>query len=199
AKALGMGYSMFGLGVMRELGGLEACRCHLIKPGGFVGEMPPRQRVLTDSEIALVWQATQGEFRNGIESTYPAGPFARLLLLTAVRRSEGAHMTWDEGNLDDALWVLPRRRTKSGSRHEVPLPPMAVDLLRSLPRFGGGDFVFSTKGGRAPISSFAKFKDIIAARAAELAPPGLANWRFHDLRRTARTNLASLGVATFIA
>ena len=29
--------------------------------------------------------------------------------------------------------------------------------------------------------------------------PGLTNWRFHDLRRTARTNLASLGVSPFIA
>ena len=35
---------------------------------------------------------------------------------------------------------------------------------------------------------------MIDARAA-----GLTNWRFHDLRRTARTNLASLGVAPFIA
>jgi integrase len=196
-KVLALASNIYRFGVTREL--VENNPCHLIAPSDFVGEMPPRQRVLTDSEIALVWQATQGEFRSGIESTYPAGPFARFLLLTAVRRSEGAHMTWDEVNLDDALWVIPASRTKSGIPQEVPLPPMAVDLLRSLPHFGGGDFVFSAKGGRAPISSFAKFKDIIAARAAELAPPGLVNWRFHDLRRTARTNLASLGVAPFIA
>src|SRR5262249_57543510 len=127
AKALGMGYSMFGLGVMRELGGLEACRCHLIKPGGFVGEMPPRQRVLTDSEIALVWQATQGEFRNGIESTYPAGPFARFLLLTAVRRSEAARMMWAEVNLGEALWIIPASHTKSGAPHEAPLSGTPVN------------------------------------------------------------------------
>src|SRR5262245_43206520 len=59
AKALALASSIFRFGVMRELGGLEASPCHLIKPGGFVGEMPPRQRVLTDSEIAPVWQATQ--------------------------------------------------------------------------------------------------------------------------------------------
>src|SRR4029077_149616 len=51
----------------------------------------------------------------------------------------------------------------------------------------------------APIKGFGKFKDTIAARAAELAPPGLVDWRFHDLRRTARTNLSALGVAPFIA
>jgi len=160
--------------------------------------MTPRQRVLTDPEIALLWRATQGQIRNGVESTYPGGPFARLLLLTAVRRSEAAHMTWSEVDLDNALWVIPSHRTKSGAPHEVPLSGMAVDLLKSLPRFAG-DFVFSAKGGRAPIKGFGKFKDTIDARAAELAPPGIAGWRFHDLRRTARTNLSSLGVSLFIA
>jgi integrase len=199
AKVLALASSIYRFGITRELGGLEANPCQLIKPSDFVGEMAPRQRVLTAREIALVWQATQGEIRNGIESTYPSGPFARLLLLTGVRRSEAARMTWAEVNLDNALWVIPGSRTKSGAAHEVPLSGMAVDLLRSLPRFGGGDFVFSTKGGRAPIKGFDKFKATIDERAAKLAPPGIADWRFHDLRRTARTNLASLGVSPFIA
>jgi integrase len=199
AKVLALASEIYRFGITRELGGLEHNPCHLIKPSDFVGEMAPRQRVLTDSEIALVWQATAGAIRNGIESTFPAGPFVRFLLLTAVRRNEAAHMSWGEVDLDHALWVIPAHRTKSGNRHEVPLSNMALDLLRSLPRFDGGDFVFSAKGGRAPIKGFGKFKDTIDARAAELTPPGLVNWRFHDLRRTARTNLASLGVSPFIA
>jgi integrase len=200
AKVLALASSIYRFGVTREL--VESNPCHLIKPSDFVGEMVPRQRVLTDSEIALVWQATKGGIRrrNGteIESTYPAGPFTRFLLLTAVRRNEAARMTWSEVDLDKALWVIPGSRTKSGTPHEVPLSSTAVDLLRSLPRFTG-DFVFSTNGGRAPIKGFGKFKDTIDDRIGELAPPGLTDWRFHDLRRTARTNLASLGVSPFIA
>src|SRR5262249_34102493 len=157
-----------------------------IKPSEFVGAMAPRQRVLTDSEIALLWRATTGEIRNGIESTYPGGPFARFLLLTAVRRSEAACMTWSEVDLDDALSVIPAHRTKSTAPHEVPLSSPAVDLLAALPRFVG-DFVFSANGGHAPIKGFGKFKDTIDARAGKLAPPGLGEWRFHDLRRSART------------
>ena len=201
AKVLALASSIYRFGVTREL--VESNPCHLIKPSDFVGQMAPRQRVLTDSEIAFVWQATKGEIRrrNGteIESTYPAGPFARFLLLTAVRRNEAARMTWAEVDLDKALWVIPGSRTKGGAPHEVPLSSMAVDLLRSLPRFGGGDFVFSTTGGRSPIKGFGKFKDTIDERIAELAPPGIADWRFHDLRRSARTNLSSLGVSPFIA
>jgi integrase len=201
-KALALASSIYRFGVTRDLAGLESNPCHLIKPSDFVGEMAPRQRVLTAAEISLVWRASQGEMRNyggiELESTYPAGPFVRLLLLTAVRRSEAARVRWSEIDFAQSLWVVPAHRTKNGAPHEVPLSGMAVDLLGSLPHFAG-DFVFSTDGGRAPIKGFGKFKDTIDARAAELAALGLANWRFHDLRRTARTNLASLGVAPFIA
>jgi len=198
ARALALASSIYRFAITRELGNITSNPCQFIKPSEFVGAMAPRQRVLTDSEIALFWRATTGEIRNRIESTYPGGPFARFLLLTAVRRSEAARMTWSEVDLDNALWVIPAHRTKSGALHEVPLSGMAVDLLVSLPRFTG-DFVFSANGGRAPIKGFGKFKDTIDARAAELAPPGLAEWRFHDLRRSARTNLSSLGISPFIA
>jgi integrase len=197
SKALALASSIYRFAITRELGNIASNPCQFIKPSEFVGAMAPRQRVLADSEIALIWRATQGQIRNGIESTYPGGPFVRFLLLTAVRRGEAAGMTWDEVNLDDALWVIPAHRTKTGAPHEVPLSRMAVDLLKSLPRFAGG-FVFSTDG-RAPIKGFGKFKDAVDARAAELAPPGLTEWRFHDLRRSARTNLSSLGVSPFIA
>ena len=184
AKALALASSIFRHAMTREQ--VASNPCALIKITDLVGEMSSRQRVLSTAEIVLLWRATEG--------IYPAGPFARFLFLTAVRRSEAAHMTWGEVNLDDALWIIPTSRTKSGVPHEVPLSGMAVDLLRSLPRFTGGDFVFSTTGGRSGIRSFGLYKNAIDARAT-----ALTSWRFHDLRRTARTNLASLGVAPFIA
>ena len=184
AKALALASAIFRHAMMREQ--IASNPCTLIRIADLVSDMAPRQRVLSDAEIRLLWQAT--------ENLYPAGSFARLLLLTAVRRSEAAHMTWGEVNLDDALWIVPAQRTKSGVPHEVTLSSQAMDLLRSLPRFSGGDFVFSTTGGRRGIRCFSHYKDLIGAHAA-----GLANWRFHDLRRTARTNLSSLGVSPFIA
>ena len=186
AKALALASSIYRFAITRELGNIASNPCQFIKPSEFVSTMGPRQRVLSDAEIALFWRAA--------ENIYPAGPFARLLLLTAVRRSEAANLTWGEVDLDNALWVIPASRIKTSVPHEVPLSGMAVDLLKSLPRFAGGDFVFSTTGGRSGIRSFGLYKNVIDARAT-----GLENWRFHDLRRTARTNLASLGVAPFIA
>jgi integrase len=184
AKALALASSIFRHAMMREQ--VTSNPCTLIKVADFVSDMAPRQRVLSDAEIKLLWRATEG--------IYPAGAFARLLLLTAVRRGEAAHMTWGEVNLEDALWVVPASRTKAGTPHEVPLSSMTLALLRSLPRFTGGDFVFSTTGGRSSVHGFSRFKAVIDARAT-----GLADWRFHDLRRTARTNLSSLGISPFIA
>ena len=173
AKALALASAIFRHAMTREQ--IASNPCALIKITDFVGDMAPRQRVLTDAEIGLLWRAT--------EDIYPAGPFARFLLLTAVRRSEAAHMTWGEVNLDDALWVVPASRTKSGVPHEVPLSGMAIDLLRSLPRFTGGDFVFSTTGGRRGIRSFSLYKDAIdarAVRAGRLAFPRSATDRAHQ-------------------
>ena len=184
AKVLAFASAIFRHAMMREQ--IASNPCTLIKITDLVRDMAPRQRVLNDAEIKLLWQVT--------EDIYPAGSFARFLLLTAVRRSEAADMSWAEVNLDSALWIVPAGRTKSGVPHEVPLSAMAMDLLQSLPRFVSGDFVFSTTGGRHRIRNFGGYKDVIAARA-----PELADWRFHDLRRTARTNLASLGVLPFTA
>jgi len=199
AKAFALASEIFRFGLTHELGDLQGNPCHPLKPSDFVGKMAPRQRVLTARELDLIWRATQGEIRHGVESTYPGGPFVRFLMGVPVRRGEAAGMTWDELDLDSAnpVWVIPAHRSKSGAPQEVPLSDLAVDLLKSLPRFAG-DYVFSANGGRAPIKGFGKFKDTIDERIAELAPPGLKDWRFHDLRRTVRTNLSTLGVSPFI-
>ena len=47
---------------------------------------------------------------------------------------------------------------KNGVAHSVPLTPDVIALLESLPRFKGGDFAFSTTGGRRPVSGFSKAK-----------------------------------------
>jgi integrase len=193
-KALAIAKSVFNWGMVREYGGLDRNPCHLVKAGNLVGRQKPRQRVLTDAELRLIWQATEGP----IERTYPVAPFVRLLLLTGARRNEVARMKWSEVNLDKALWIVPADRMKGDEPHEVPLSPMAVGLLASLPRFAG-DCVFSTNGGRRPISGFGNFKDDINRRICRTVPSGIPDWRFHDLRRTMRTNLSTLGVSVFVS
>ena len=177
--------AILGYGCTLEFGGLQANPARYIRVADLVGEAKPRQRILTDAEIKKVWEAAQG---------YPSGAFFRMAILTGARRSEVAEMTWDEVDLDAGLWTLAGSRTKNGEPDEKPLSAMAVNLLRSLPRFAGGAYVFTSSGGRRPIQAFDKFKRQINERA-----PGLGDWRTHDLRRTMRTGLATVGVSPFIA
>jgi integrase len=149
-----------------------------------------RQRVLSDSELALVWRAA-GE---GTEGT-----LVRLLLLLGQRLRETAHASWGELDLDHGLWVIGAERMKEELGHSVPLPAVAVELLRALPRIGSCTSVFTVTGGR-PLTDPARTKKRLDARVAELnGGVPLEPWVFHDLRRSFRTGLSTLGVKPHIA
>ena len=154
------------------------------------GKETDRDRCLTDDEVRAIWMAAEAV-------GWPFGPCVKLLILTAQRRDEVAHMRWSEIDLEAGMWTLPRERAKNGKAHEVPLSPMAVDVLRSLPRPDGVDLVFTTNG-RTPISGFSQIKKRIDA----LSKVGLTDadaWVFHDFRRTVTTNLAKMGIPPQVA
>lgn len=71
-----------------------------------------------------------------------------FLALTACRSGEVRGATWDEIDLDKALWVIPAARMKMKREHRVPLSPDAVALLRTLPRLKDNPLVFpASRGG----------------------------------------------------
>jgi integrase len=96
-------------------------------------------------------------------------------------------MRWSEIDLQRRFWTIPAARAKNGHAHEVPLSPAVIDVLRQLPRFLHSDFVFTTNGQR-PVSGFGRAKDRFE-RAV-----GSKDWRVHDLRRTAASGMARLGI-----
>jgi integrase len=165
-----------------------------------------RDRVLTDDEIRWFWAACG-------EIGWPFGPIARLLLLTAQRRTEVGDINWSEINLPKATWIIPAERTKNGNTHEVHLSTGAVRLLADLPKPHHG-MVFSVTGD-APVSGYSHAKErldaaMIKIRRRELGlpeqdadvrkalkipnskplPVEIPHWTFHDLRRTAVTKMA---------
>jgi integrase len=135
-----------------------------------------RDRVLTDAEIVGFWSATGAE-REEVSA------LLRLLLLTGCRLNEVARMTRAELSDDGATWNIPGARTKNGRPHVVPLPPLAREIIASVP--GRGEAVFAT-------NSWSRIKHRLDAFMA--IPP----WRLHDLRRTAATGMAELGVAPHV-
>ena len=85
---------------------------------------------------------------------------------------------WSELDLDNAMWTILGRRTKNGSTHVVPLSLLAMQIIRSVPRYLNSDFVFTTTG-RTAISGFGRLKDRLdgaygpqLSREVEVVVPG---------------------------
>jgi integrase len=68
--------------------------------------------------------------------------------LTAARSGEVRGATWDEIDLDRGLWVIPAARMKMQREHRVPLPKVAVEMLKALPKLKDNPLVFpAVRGG----------------------------------------------------
>jgi integrase len=148
-----------------------------------------RDRALTDDEIKAFW--------SGCDTIAHAfGPFFKTLLLTGQRRGELVGAKWSEFDTDKALWTIPAERVKNGKVHLVHLPALVVEILASLPRIGDSDLVFTTMGDR-PLAGFegARYRLEAAMRKAGVE---LAAFTLHDLRRSAATGMASLGIPPHI-
>jgi integrase len=155
-----------------------------------------RDRALSESETRWFWQACD-------EAGEPFGAIFRLLVLTGQRLGEVAGMRWDELSEDGTTLALPAMRTKNRRAHVVPLAPAAQAIIAAAPRVEGCRFVFSTTG-RTPVSGWSKVKRrldaamVVAARAERGPDATVPPWRLHDLRRTAVTGMAELGIAPHV-
>jgi integrase len=148
----------------------------------------PRDRVLSDSELVAIWKACNGDDH---------GLIVRLLILTGQRRDEVGAMTRSEISIADRKWSIPRERTKNGRPHSVALSDPAIAILTTaLKREGREDreAVFGEGNSGRGFSGWSKCKERLDARIAEATQAKPADWRLHDLRRTAATRMAELGV-----
>jgi integrase len=69
--------------------------------------------------------------------------------LTAARSGEVRGATWDEIDLDKAVWSIPAGRMKAKKEHRVPLSDAAVSLINAMPRIDGCKIVFFSPTGKA--------------------------------------------------
>jgi integrase len=142
----------------------------------------PRKRVLTNEELAIVWQAAS-------EVGYPFGTALQLSILWGTRWGETISCRRSFVDENERKITLPQ--TKNGRQHCFPYGDMTAAILASIPHRGDTDLLFPGKhlqpwngSGKAKF----EFKQI-----CRIAP-----WQILDLRRTFATKLAELGVAPHI-
>lgn len=157
----------------------------------------PRERTLSDDEIRTLWHglpATLAKSNN-------CQRIVKLCLLTGQRVGEVSGMRKDELDLDRKVWNLPGTRTKNGHPHEVPLSDMAAGIIREAIANSAGPFVFPADDGNG-LSPSAVSRTIGRANAVSDDRPvsrfGIAQWTAHDLRRTALSGMARLGISPIV-
>jgi integrase len=161
-----------------------------------------RDRALTDEEIRDVWAATDA---SGEDMPACFGRLVRTLLLTAMRRTEAARMSWSEiehvrrDDLEGDVWTCPGSRMKGKRDHAVPLTPTVCAIIGERPANATKrTFIFSTDGGKRAFSGYSKAKRALDDKISELRKADgrepMSQWRLHDLRRTAKTLMQRGGV-----
>jgi integrase len=146
-----------------------------------------RDRVLSHEEIKRLWTASE-------QVGWPGGPILELLVLTGARVNEVAHMRWSELDIPNKVWNLPASRAKNGKAHIIHLSDLAMEIIEGLPQINGSQFVFTADGARP----FGNPNDL-RNRVHHLMGEDTPHWQLRDLRRSATTLMAELGIAHHIA
>jgi integrase len=148
-----------------------------------------RTRVLSDDEIRTLWS----ELPQTLAKSKSCQRIIQLCLVTAQRVGEVAGMMRAELDLTRREWRLPGTRTKNGHPHCVALSDLAIHIIsEALADADNSAFVFPSNGGALPAMAVAT----TIVRAQERF--GIAQWSAHDLRRSAITGMARLGVPPIV-
>jgi integrase len=140
---------------------------------------PSRDRVLKDTELAAIWRGCgDDEF----------GQIVRLLILTGCRREEIGGLKWSEIDRDAGTITLPKERVKNKHEHTLPLTPLALAIIDSVPQRVSRDCLFGDRSVNG-FTDWDRQKGHLDDRLA--GKP--ADWRLHDLRRSLASWLADDG------
>ncbi|GGC68903.1 integrase [Siccirubricoccus deserti] len=146
----------------------------------------PRERVLSDGELRAVWDASA-------QLNPRPRAFVRILILTATREMEVADVAAGEVHVSMERWMIPGKRTKNRLPYTVPLCPLALAEVSAIWPDHVGEVAFDWRLlgaiGGGGFRGFSKLKAKLDALS------GVTDWRWHDLRRTARTGMTRLGVS----
>jgi integrase len=163
-----------------------------------------RDRILSAEEIRTFW--------NGLTDT-PMTPAVRLALklelVTAQRKGELVGAALSEFDFDERVWTIPAGRAKNGIAHRVPLSPLTLELIEEAhPKKQQGaeprepEWLCPSPRSNSPIKPRAVSHALRRAMKPTKKGKGpairLQNVTPHDLRRSAASGMASLGIARLV-
>ena len=163
-----------------------------------------RDRVYNEKELIELWNFFEAK-QEPIES------LLKMLLICGQRKTETMNMKWNDITYDKPckrIKIAPDGTTKpeafladvwtitdnkSGRIHEIPLPPMAIDVLKKLePITGKSKYVFESNRKKGQPITIKNTADVIKEKTS------VSDFRPHDLRRTVETKMEESGIDRFI-
>lgn len=99
---------------------------------GFLEHELPRPSTLVRHQPAMPYAQVPSFVARLREREAISAKALEFLILTATRSSETRNATWQEIDLDTAVWTIPASRMKARTEHRVPLSPRVVEILKSL-------------------------------------------------------------------
>jgi len=145
-----------------------------------------RIRFLNDEERdALLAACAKSAWR-------PLHALVLLAISTGARRGELIRLRWTDVTIDGPAPRAIIQHTKNGDPRRLPLVGKALDAIRELNATNAGqsELVFPSR-----LDSSRAYEAFDAHWYAALASAGIADFRFHDLRHTCASYLASQGAS----
>jgi integrase len=156
------------LDAARALGHIDADKANPARWKGHLDKLLPKRKKLTRGHHPAVPYADIPALMAKLKrSPGTAAKTLMFTILTASRTGEALGATWDEIDLDAAVWTVPAERMKMQKQHRVPLSDAALAILKAQAKARGKkqSFVFESPvaagskvhrdGAHQPLSSMA--------------------------------------------
>ncbi len=152
-----------------------------------------RDRILSEDEIKAFWNGLdEAGLSEGLRLAL------KLMLLTAARRGEVAKIERSEIDIEKRIWLLPAAKSKNNRAHTIPLSIKAIGIVKqALVLSTESKWLFPspmTNKGDVPVAALS----ISRAVSKNLETFGIKNFVSHDLRRSAASFMASMGIPRLV-
>jgi len=151
-------------------------------------------RALSPDEICRFWSALD----NDTTTPKKVKGVLKLLFITGQRVEETGNMKWSNLDLENMVWDIPPEDNKTGKQtgkgHIVPLPPLAIEVIKSMPQITEEDLVFSGRNSGKPYRTETISNSLKKILSNLCEPHSIDHFTPRDIRRTVKTHMSRIGI-----
>ncbi|MGD9107592.1 MAG: tyrosine-type recombinase/integrase [Gammaproteobacteria bacterium] len=186
-RTLAVARRMFNFAVERDIAAYSPC--HMVKSPSKENR---KERMLNDAEIKSFWFGLNNAAMADLTKLA-----LKLQLVTAQRKGEIVSAEWNEFDLNNHWWEIPKEKTKNSNHHRVPLSQLAISLLKQIKELSGeSKWLFPSPIGNTHMTGAAVDRALrrnkhVFKNTEPAATP-------HDLRRTAASHMTAIGTPRLV-